>query len=163
SDAARSRRIEIPAQGRVVPRELQIPTPHRTPVGRGFRSSPNRAAPSRPPSATRLFYRFPTRRAERGFRAPEAGRIQRAISAPCLTVFLSFLRLDQACRLTPKRSAIKSINPTNPTSITESAEIRSKAPVPHRETIKEPITSVPGPSRYTPVEYSRTNIMKIKS
>src|ERR1700686_229006 len=37
------------------------------------------------------------------------------------------------------------------------------APAPHRETSIEPMTSVPCPSRYTPVEYSRSKIMNTSS
>ncbi|MOA53901.1 hypothetical protein D3C78_1774290 [compost metagenome] len=45
----------------------------------------------------------------------------------------------------------------------ESAATISMAPAAHRETSIEPMVSVPGDNRYTPVEYSRSKIRNISS
>src|SRR5580765_2388582 len=67
------------------------------------------------------------------------------------------MRWDQSCSLMPKRRAMPRPIATSVMLMKDSAATSSTAPAAHIETIIEPITSVPGDSRYTPVEYSREN------
>src|SRR5690606_15345667 len=64
---------------------------------------------------------------------------------------------------TPKRNAMVRPMTTRTILIKDRAATMSMAPVAHRETSMEPMVSVPGVSRYTPVEYSRSKIRNISN
>src|SRR5690606_13054293 len=64
---------------------------------------------------------------------------------------------------TPKRNAMVRPMTTRTILIKDRAATMSMAPVAHSETSMEPMVSVPGVSRYTPVEYSRSKIRNINN
>src|SRR5262249_47869948 len=147
NDVAKSHTIEILIRAPAAPREFRTPKPHRKRLCHAARFFRRRVALSRPLSEGELSSRSPTALGEQESRLAGAGTKHRLRSARYLAALQSPRRLNQASTPTPTGSAIKTTPPTNPTSIPESAAIRPSAPVPHSETINEPITSVPGPKR----------------